>query len=215
MTAVQLQMLDADAYHRTGDADPIEYYRVPLIGRLFAKRVTDCLSLLPEGRRVLDVGYGSGVSFLNLAEKFDEIHGIDPHAHALDVEKSFRAAGLTPRLRQGTITALPYENDTFDAAVAISIHEEIPPEVQARAFAEIRRVVRPGGCYVVGVPGVNAMMTLGFLALGCDMRKWHITTERQVLAAMRERFEVDRTKYSPAFLPRSMTTYLAMRGWKR
>lgn len=212
---MELQLLASGGYHRTSDADPVRYYRWPIIGRLYSRRVLRCIDLLPEDRRVLEIGYGSGISFLNLAQKFDEIHGVDLHDRPGEVAQSFTEAGLQPRLKQGTITSLPYDDDSFDAALAISIHEEIPPEQQARAFAEVRRVVRPGGYYVVGVPGVNAMMTLGFFALGCDIRKWHVTTEKQVLNAMRQDFDVDVTAYSPSFFPQSMTTYVAMRGWKR
>lgn len=209
-----LQLLADDSYWHTSEADPVKFYRHPLVGRLYAGRVTRCLSLLPTGRRVLEVGYGCGVSFLNLAEKFDEVHGIDLHDHPDEVARSFAATGLKPRLRQGTITDLPYEDESFDAALAISIHEHIAPDEQARAFSEVHRVLRPGGCYVVGVPGGNAMMTVGFLALGWDVRKSHVSTDRQVLQTLRQRFDVDTVRYSPFFFPKSMTTYVTMRGYK-
>lgn len=212
---MQLQMLAADEYWRTSEADPIRFYRLPLVGRLYAKRVTETVALLPKGRRVLEIGYGSGVSFLNLAQKFDEIHGIDLHEYPAEVARSFEQTGLKLRLKQGTIEELPYEDDSFDAALAISIHEEIRPDQQERAFAEVQRVVRPGGCYVVGVPGVNAMMTLAFYCLGCNIRKWHVTTEKQVLAAMSQRFDVDVARYSPGFWPKALTTYVRLRGQKR
>ncbi len=212
---MELQMLAPADYRTTGDADPIQFYRLPLLGRLFAKRVTGCLSLLPTGRRVLEIGYGSGISFLNLAEKFEEIHGIDLHASADEVAGLFAKETVKPHLRQGSITDLPYEDDSFDAALAISIHEELKPQQQARAFAEVHRVVRPGGCYVVGVPGVNALMTLGFYALGCNIGKWHVSTERQVLAAMRETLGVDVVRYRPRICPKSLAAYVCMRGWKR
>ena len=211
---MDLQMLAAGAYSRTGEADPIRYYRLPLIGRLFQRRVARCIALLPRGKRVLELGYGSGVSFLNLAERYEEIHGIDLHDRATEVERSFWENGLTLRLRQGSIAKLPYEDGSFDAALAISIHEELPLRQQEEAFAEVHRVLRPGGCYVVGVPGVNVLMNAALYMLGCNIAKYHVSTEADVIATMRRRFNVDTTQFLPAFWPKSLTTYVCIRGWK-
>jgi len=211
---MDLQMLAAGEYSWTGEADPIRYYRLPLIGRLFQRRVARCIALLPRGKRVLELGYGSGVSFLNLAERYDEIHGIDLHDRASEVERSFSENGLTLKLRQGSIAKLPYEDGSFDAALAISIHEELPLLQQEEAFAEVHRVLRPGGCYVVGVPGVNVLMNAALYMLGCNIAKYHVSTEADVIATMRRRFNVDTTQFLPAFWPKSLTTYVCIRGWK-
>lgn len=212
---MHLQMLAPQAYFATGESDPVAYYHRPLLGRLYRRRIARCIDLLPRGSRVLEAGYGSGVSFLNLAEKFDEIHGLDLHDHPQDVTRSFDGTGLNLHLRQGDILDLPYEDESFDAALAISIHEHLKPDQQPRAFAEMHRVLRPGGCYVVGVPGLNAMMTAAFYALGHNIRLHHHTTETQVLAAMAECFDLETTHFSPWFLPHSLTTYVHARAFKR
>jgi SAM-dependent methyltransferase len=211
---MDLQMLAAGEYSWTGEADPIRYYRLPLIGRLFQRRVARCIALLPPGKRVLELGYGSGVSFLNLAERYEEIHGIDLHNRASEVERSFSENGLTLKLRQGSIAKLPYEDGSFDAALAISIHEELPLHQQEAAFAEVYRVLRPGGCYVVGVPGVNVLMNAALYMLGCNIGKYHVSTEADVIATMRRRFNLDTTQFLPSFWPKSLTTYVCIRGWK-
>jgi len=212
---MELQMLAAGQYAWTGEADPVRYYRLPIIGRLFQRRVARCIDLLPSGKSVLEVGYGSGVSFLNLAERFEEIHGIDLHDRDERVAQSFAGTAVRPRLRRGDIASLPYEDESFDAALAVSIHEEIPPQKQEAAFSEIRRVLRPDGCYVVGVPGVNVLMNSALAILGCDVGKYHVTTDFQVLAAMSERFDIDVVRYTPFFWPQALTTYVCIRGWKR
>ena len=212
---MQLEMLTPRDYCRTSDSDPIRFYQVPLLGRLYRNRVARCVSMLPTARSVLEIGYGSGVSFLNLAANFEQIHGVDLHDHADSVARSFAGAGLDLNLRQGSILDLPYPDASVDAALAISIHEHLPPDQQRRAFAEVHRVLRPGGCYVVGVPALNAMMVAAFHLMGLRIREHHLSSERQVLHAMRQEFDVDLTHYSPFRWPRSLTTYLCIRGWKR
>jgi ubiquinone/menaquinone biosynthesis C-methylase UbiE len=49
---------------------------------------------------------------------------------------------------QGDARDLPYEDDSFDAAVLITVLGEIPD--QDVALGEIARVLRPGGRLIVG-----------------------------------------------------------------
>ena len=143
------------------------------------------------------------------------VTSLDLHDRAEEVAKSLAAQDLNLNLKQGSIVKLPYESESFDAVVAISIHEELPPDQQEAAFAEVDRVLRPGGCYVVGVPGVNFMMNAALRLLGCPIEEYHVTTERKILELMRSRFDVDATVYSPKWWPKSLTTYVSIRGWKR
>lgn len=212
---MELQMLATGDYRATGDSDPIRFYNTPLLGRLYRGRVARCINLLPSGENVLEIGYGSGVSFLNLAEKFQHIVGLDLHNEGPAVARSFDGHDLTLDLRTGSILDLPYANESLDAALAISIHEHLQPEQQARAFAEVHRVLKPGGCYVVGVPGLNAMMTLAFWMLGVNIHEHHFSSESIVQSAMTNRFLVDHAQRTPRLFPKSATTYMFLRGWKR
>ena len=119
------------------------------------------------------------------------------------------------RLQQGNILDLPFADGFFDAVLAISLHEHLQPDEQAAAFNEVRRVVRPGGCYVVGVPGVNRMMTAAFCALRFPIEEHHFSTEGHVLREMRRVFDVDVSKRWPLPWPGAITMYLYCRGWKR
>ncbi len=212
---MELQLLPQEAYIQTLHNVPPHYYRHPLIGRAYRERITHSIDLLPTGEHVLEVGYGSGTSFLNLASRFRTIHGVDLHNRPGEVLQAFAGRGLDLDLRQGNVLQLPYADASMDAALAISIHEHIAPSKQAQAFAEIHRVLKPGGAYVVGVPGVHILMTLAFYALGWKISEQHICTERQVLAAMRSLFEVDYLRYTPRYWPRRFPSYVYIRGRKR
>jgi ubiquinone/menaquinone biosynthesis C-methylase UbiE len=190
---VQLKLLPRSEYAGINRDDPIRFYSLPLIGRMYRRRVEMCLAECRGGERVLEVGFGSGVTFLNLHESYREIHGLDLTADVASVARVFRARGIETDLRNGSVLAMPYANDTFDTVLLISILEHLKPAEQEAAFGEIARVLKPGGQVVYGVPVERKLMVFAFRVLGYNIREHHFSTEKQVSAAadaMLERLHV-------------------------
>jgi SAM-dependent methyltransferase len=93
------------------------------------------------GQRVLDVGCGSGVLTEELAGRVgaEQVSGVDPSP--LLAACAERVPGA--ELKQGKAEALPWLDDSFDAAVAqLVIHFMDDP---AAGVTEMARVTRPGG----------------------------------------------------------------------
>jgi ubiquinone/menaquinone biosynthesis C-methylase UbiE len=181
MTALpQLKMLQASEYAVPEHSDPLRLYYWPLLGAMYRRRVEMCLAECTGGQSVLEVGYGSGVTFLNLAEKYDEIHGIDLDANPEDVAERFRAHGLETQLLRGSVLDMPYPDNSFDTVLLISILEHLKPDQQVLACREIARVLKPGGQMVYGVPVERPMMVFMFRLLGYDIRKHHFSTHDDV-----------------------------------
>jgi ubiquinone/menaquinone biosynthesis C-methylase UbiE len=119
------------------------------------------------GERVLEIGPGTGYYTLDLADWV----GPEGRVEILDLQQEMldhtirraRERGLwnvnpTP----GDARELPYEDDTFDAAVLVTVLGEIPD--QDAALREIGRVLRPGGRLIVGeLFGDPHMVTFGSL----------------------------------------------------
>src|SRR3954454_3348910 len=94
-----------------------------------------------HGGTVVDVGCGSGILTEELARRVGErnVAAVDPSS--LVEACAARVPGAD--VRRGAAEALPWPDDSFDAAVAqLVIHFLDDPVV---GVAEMRRVVRPGG----------------------------------------------------------------------
>ena len=98
----------------------------------------------PPNLRWVDIGCGNGAFTKLLVERCAPvaIEGVDPSEGQLAFARE-RLATRVAQFRQGDAMALPYPNDTFDAAVMALVVFFIPEP--PRGVAEMARVVRPGG----------------------------------------------------------------------
>ena len=96
-----------------------------------------------RGSRVLEVSFGTGYLLTQYAGRF-ETHGIDLNARLVSVAlANLRRLGLTATLLRGNVEHLPYWDGYFDTVVNTMAFSGYPRG--ARAMAEMRRVLRPGG----------------------------------------------------------------------
>jgi len=179
----KLKLLPYREYASVDRDDPLRFYFWPIIGRMYRRRTELCLAQCTGGQRVLEVGFGSGVTFLNLHENYKEIYGLDLNASVEAPAAVFRAKQIETHLQNGSVLSMPYDNDFFDTVLLISILEHLKPFEQTRAFREIRRVLKPGGQAVYGVPIERGFMVLMFRLLGCKIREHHFSTEKDVFNA--------------------------------
>ncbi len=103
---------------------------------------------LVAGETVLDIGCGAGTDLLLAARRV----GPGGHAIGIDMTEAMRdrargsadAAGLTNvEVRQADATALPLPDASVDIVISNGVLNLVPEK--EKAFAEIYRVLRPGG----------------------------------------------------------------------
>jgi 2-polyprenyl-3-methyl-5-hydroxy-6-metoxy-1,4-benzoquinol methylase len=169
---------------RPNDAnDPLPYYYHRGVGWLYRHRLQMGLDLLPAGgRRILEVGVGSGVLVPTLTKRYPEYLGTDltlpPNLDALvarGCQATFRAVDL---LRDHQLPA-----GHFDAIVCFSVLEHIADaDGAARGLA---RALAPGGTLVTGYPMVSALMTRAFALIGFDrIDDHHVSPPARIAAAL-------------------------------
>jgi ubiquinone/menaquinone biosynthesis C-methylase UbiE len=111
------------------------------------KKWLECALPHIQGRRVLEVSFGTGYLMMHYAGRF-EVHGIELNDRMLSVARqNLRKAGLSAQLQRGTVEDIPYEDETFDTVVSTMAFSGYPEG--ARAMGELRRVLVPGGRLVL------------------------------------------------------------------
>jgi ubiquinone/menaquinone biosynthesis C-methylase UbiE len=198
---------------RTAPDDPVDYYYKPLTARLYRARLEMAGRLLGVGPydSLLDVGYGCGVFFPELARRARRLVGIDIHGESARVEAMLETLGLSAELRDGSLFQLPFADDEFDALVCLSVLEHITDF--DTAFGEFARVLRPGGVAVFGFPVRNTVTDSFFRAVGYNPRELHPSGHAQILSAARaERaFAVEEEAHFPRILPIRLAAYAGCR----
>jgi SAM-dependent methyltransferase len=109
----------------------------------------------PSGLRWLDVGCGNGAFTELLVERCApaSVQGIDPSEEQLAYARK-RPAARVAQFDQSDAMALPFPDNTFDAAVMPLVIFFVPEP--AKGVAEMARVVCPGGlvaAYAWDMPG--------------------------------------------------------------
>lgn len=103
------------------------------------------LSELPPGGRILEIGAGTGLNFPFYPRA---AHGVASELSGAMIERArgkSRPVGV--HLVQNSAEMLPFADASFDAAFATLVFCSAASPRQA--FAELRRVVRPGGTVVL------------------------------------------------------------------
>jgi SAM-dependent methyltransferase len=115
----------------------------------FARPVWEPLlraAAIGPGSRVLDVGCGTGELLEHLQEHGARPSGVDPASRMVELARA-RAVGAD--VRTGELERLPFDDDAFDALLAVNAFQFA--DDQDRALAEAGRVLAPGG--VLGLAG--------------------------------------------------------------
>jgi ubiquinone/menaquinone biosynthesis C-methylase UbiE len=114
--------------------------------------VSDLLEVGPNDR-VLEVGFGPGVIIQRLAELAAAGHvaGVDQSREMVEQARARNATAIRDGrvdLRHGSVENLPFDDDSFDKALAIN-----SMQVWSQAMAglrEVRRVMKPDGRIALG-----------------------------------------------------------------
>jgi len=145
--------------------------------------------------RILDAGCGTGLmlSWLRRYGKESSVFGLDYSSFAV----RYSAQRGERLLAEGSIATIPFPSDCFDLVTTLDVLDSFPVAAAAAPFAELARVLKPGGVLLVRVPAFQ------FLYSQHDRAVY--TEHRYMARELRQRLEeqeltVARTTYAITIL---------------
>jgi cyclopropane fatty-acyl-phospholipid synthase-like methyltransferase len=131
------------AWNRIFAAVPEEWYTAPP-----SRAMLECTDFLKSGgaRSVLDLGCGMGRWSVHFARAGMDVSGIDYASNAVELARRWAdAEGLGIRFACRAVTEEAFPGETFDAAVAALVLDNIAREEMREAIGRMHAALRPGG----------------------------------------------------------------------
>ena len=136
--------------------------------RPLARRLVEFCGL-PEQGRILDIGSGTGSLAFAIAGRCDVV-GIDSSKEYIAYASSKNPFPGGASFQVADAQHLRFENASFDGALSLLVFNFIPDP--AKALAEVRRVVKPGGAIAAAVwdygSGMRMLRTFWDAAVNID-----------------------------------------------
>jgi demethylmenaquinone methyltransferase/2-methoxy-6-polyprenyl-1,4-benzoquinol methylase len=161
---------------------------LPFGGEKRFRRKFVTMAGLKDTDRVLDICCGTGSTTALIAPEVDQGHvtGVDLSPDMLAVAQKKIIAPWVSFVR-ASVDALPFGDNSFDHVFCSYGLHEIPREIRAAALKEVRRVLKPGGKFLVldyGLPKnlvfrlpISAFVRVFEHDTAYRMMKGHLTAE--------------------------------------
>jgi ubiquinone/menaquinone biosynthesis C-methylase UbiE len=139
-------------------------------GIIMARANADCGAWVTElleveaNDSVLEVGFGPGVIIQRLSKLASAGHvaGIDPSREMVEQARARNAIGIKGGLvdlQRGSVESLPFDDNSFDKALAINSMQVWPDS--NTGLTEIRRVMKPGASVAIGFTPYSGQQNKG------------------------------------------------------
>lgn len=111
------------------------------------------MAKIKPGDRILDVGCGTGdltLTAKHYAGASGSAYGIDASPEGIDLaRKKAERIGSGTVFEVGLIEEIPYPDAMFDVVISRLVIHHLPDDLRHTGFAEIFRVLKPGGLLVL------------------------------------------------------------------
>jgi ubiquinone/menaquinone biosynthesis C-methylase UbiE len=138
------------------------------LGRMPAiRQMTLQAAHVVPGDKVLDVGCGTGSLAIVVKDKAGpdgEVHGIDAAPEMIEVaRRKADRKGVDVGFQVGLMEDIPFPDGQFELALSSFVLHHLPEDLKRKGFAEIHRVLKPGGRLLAVDLGPRADSLIGHL----------------------------------------------------
>ena len=118
------------------------------VNRPNSRMIIEMANIKP-GEKILDVGCGTGNLTLT-AKKYagasGSVSGIDASPEMIGVaQEKAKRSGIEAVFELGLIEKMPFPDASFDVVISRLVIHHLPDDLKRQGFAEIFRVLKPGG----------------------------------------------------------------------
>jgi ubiquinone/menaquinone biosynthesis C-methylase UbiE len=124
---------------------------------------------LATGKAVLDAACGEGYGSDLLARSASQVTGIDLSEATIQQARKTYASRTNLRFYCGSVTQLPYPDETFDLVVSFETIEHLTATDQIKFINEIHRVLKPDGLFVISTPN-----RINYSDRACHINPYHL-----------------------------------------
>lgn len=189
--------------------------------QMLARKIDAMLPTLPPARpevRGLDLGCGQGWYACELARRGYAMHGIDlSEGQIAQAEQYCRANDAQVALRTYDGVHLPYPDAHFDFAYSINVLHHVPnPDAQRALIAEVLRVLKPEGRFLLHEMNVENALFRGYMSYVFPLLKsidegtelWIRPTRLPQVPGGHWQRVVDYFTFVPEFMPARLLAWL-------
>ena len=144
---------------------------------------------LVKGKKVLDAACGEGYGSNLLTEEAASVTGLDLNEEAVK-RASRKYANDRLAFYCGSIAALPFEDNSFDAVVSFETIEHVEEELQKKFLSEIQRVLKPEGILIMSTPNKAVYTDLVKGNNSFHIKEFYVQEFREFLGAYFENIEM-------------------------
>ncbi len=165
-------------------------------------------------RRLLEIGFGSGIFIPELTGITEDYHGVDIHPEVKLVGEILNNKKIKANLKKADIYSLPYPDEYFDAVVCLSVLEFITN--LERAVSEIQRVAKPEADIILGAPILNPLTNFIYdkIVKFKNHRQAHRSNHHEIIKALEGKLKIEKIITSPRFLPLNYSLFFVLKAKK-
>ena len=206
-----LKLLQQEALIKTGEFDHADWNYRLLLGGISRSRFNLVKDLIGDrqAKRILEIGYGSGVFLPELAEHCQEVYGVDVHDKNFEVAEKLAEFGTKANLISSGAEKIEVPDNHFDFIVAVSALEFVT-DLDAVCL-EMRRTLAPGGSVLIVTPRQSPILDLGLkLLTGKSAKNDFRDSREKIIPTLMKYFEVKQNATFPRFKSSPIKLYTAL-----